>query len=241
MAGKYHSDTKERTDAIIYSPGLQNSGDLESSTKNITVTSKPGTPDYGANLTTIDVPDARLKVKRLCQRLLVHIDSFGGVPAATKLYYSLEVNGVERASGEFTTAGADNPVSWDLTEGQFNLGVNNSIQVFLWVDQGNAVVSLVQLWQAVGTCTTGWSAFPLEIEHSGLAQVSANFTRVGSGSPSCHLISLGTSSSMSESLQSDISSRISIFYNNPAIRLKGTAVTDMNYISVFNAGLISSI
>lgn len=237
MIKNYHSDTKGKIDTIIYNPGLQNSGDLENSIKNITATSKPGTADYSVNLTTNDVTDTRLKVKRLCQRLLVHIDSFGGVPAATKLYYSVEVNGVERASAEFTAAGADNPISWDLTEGQFNLGVNNSIQVFLWVDQGNAVISLVQLWQGVGTCTTGWSAFPLEIEHSGLAQVSANFTRVGSGSCGCQFMPLGSTASMSESLQADIASNIGLINQTFVIRIKGSVTTDLNYISVLNCGL----
>jgi hypothetical protein len=97
-----------------------------------------------------------LKVRRLCQRLNIHIDSFGGEPAATKLCYSVEVNGIQRASGEFSAGGADNLISWDLTDGQFNLGNANTIDVFLWVDRGSAEVSVVQLWQGVGTCTTGW-------------------------------------------------------------------------------------
>ena len=237
MADKYHSDTQEKIETIAYSPALQDSGDLEASTRSITATTKPGSADYSTNLTTPDVPDARVIVRRLCQRLNVHIDSFGGAPAATKLYYSIEVNGFERATGELTGAGADNPVSWDLTGEQFNLGSANTIEVFLWVDQGSTDVSLVQLWQGVGTCTTGWSSFPLEIAHTGLAQVSANFTRVGSGSTGCHFLALGSSMSMSESLQADIASRVSITKNNFAIRMKGTVASDLNYISVFNVVL----
>jgi hypothetical protein len=239
MADKYHSDTQEKIETITYSPALQDSGDLEVSTRSITATSKPAIADYSANLTTPDVPDARVIVRRLCQRFNIHIDSFGGTPSATKLCYSLEVNGVERATGELTGAGADNPVSWDITEGQFNLGSANTVGVFLWVDQGNAVLSLAQLWQGIGTCTTGWSSFPLEIAYTGLVQVSANFTRVGSGSPGCHLMPLGPSASMSESLQADISSKLSIVSGSFTIRLKGSVATDLNYVSIFNAGLRS--
>ncbi len=238
MADKYHSDTQEKVEKIIYSPTLQDSGDLEASTQSITATSKPGSADYSTNLTTPDVPDARVIVRRLCQRLNIHIDSFGGGPAATKLYYSIEVNGVERATGELTGAGADNPVSWDLTEGQFNLGSANAIEVFLWVDQGNADVSLVQLWQGVGSSTTGWSSFPLEIAHTGLIQVSVSHTKVGSGTSGSHLMPLGSGSSMSESLSSDISSRLSVG-TTPLIRLKGTVATDLNYITSANIGLRS--
>ncbi|MFA7217782.1 MAG: hypothetical protein WC057_04190, partial [Dehalococcoidales bacterium] len=185
--------------------------------------------------------DTGLKVCRLCQRLNIHIDSFGGDPAATKLFYSIEVNGTERSGGEFISDGADNLISWDLTEGQFNLGEANVIDIFLWVDDGSADISVVQMWQGVGTCTTGWSSFPLEVTHKGLAQVSANFTRLGSGNAGCHLMALGTSASMSESLQCDISSQLSVVNGTFAIRMKGSIATDLNYIQTFNISLMSML
>ncbi len=240
MTNKYHSDTQQKTETINYSPSLQASGNLAAVTETITATSKPEIPDYTANLTTPAPPDSGLKVCRLCQRLNIHIDSFGGEPTATKLCYSVEVNGTERAGGEFSAGGADNLISWDLTEGQFNLGEANTIDVFLWVDDGSADISVVQVWQGVGTCTTGWSSFPLEVIHKGLAQVSANFTRLGSGSPGCHFMALGSSASMSESLQCDISSKLSIVNGSMAIRLKGSVATDLNYINVFNVSLNQS-
>ena len=160
MANKYHSDTQEKIDTIIYIPSIQDSGNLEADIEIITSTSKPETADYSANLTTINPPDSRLRVRRLCQRLNIHIDSFGGEPAATKLNYSVEVNGIERASGEFTEVDADNLVAWDLTDEQFNLETANTIDVFLWVDRGFAEISVVQLWQGVGTCTTALVVIP---------------------------------------------------------------------------------
>jgi len=237
MTDKYHSDTQEKIETIIYNPGLQDSGDLEAGTRTITATSKPSVVDYTANLTTPNVPDTRVVVRRLCQRLNIHIDSFGGAQPATKLNYSIVVNAIERAAGEFTGANADNLISWDITEGQFSLGNANIVEVFLWVDTGNAVISVCQLWQGVGTCTTGWSSFPFEVKHSGLVQVSTNFSKIGSGSAGCHLMPLGTSSAMSESLQADISSKISIVNGRFAIRLKGTVDTDLNYISLVDVGL----
>jgi hypothetical protein len=239
MADKYHTDTQGKISGIIYTPWFQDSGNLETGTRTITATTKPGSADYSASLTMQNADDGRLMVRRLCQRLNLHIDSFGGAPAATRLYYSVAVNGVERASGEFTAAGADNPIAWDLTEGQFNLGSANVITVYLWVDRGNAVISVAQIWQGVGTCTIWWSSFPLEISHTGLVQVSANFTRIGNGTTSSHLMALGSLASMSESLQADASSKLSIVSGSFAIRLKGTVTTDLNYISNINIELQS--
>ncbi len=241
MTNKYHSDTQEKTEAIVYTPSLQDSGNLAMITGIITATSKPAIADYTANLTTHGPSDSRLKVRRLCQRLNIHVDSFSGVPAATKLCYSVEVNGIERASGEFNASGSDNLTSWDLTDGQFNLGGANKIDVFLWVDRGTADVSIVQLWQGVGTCTTGWSSFPLEITHKGLAQVSANFTRLGSGTPGLHFLPLGHLASMSEAIQSDISSKLNIVNGSSIFRLRGTISTDLNYLNVVNIGIMSML
>jgi hypothetical protein len=184
MADKYHSNTTERIESIIYSPNLQDSGDLEASTKTITATSKPGTPDYTAGLTTDSPPDSRVIVTRLCQRLLIHIDSFNG--GATKLLYSVTVNGTERASGEFTSAGADNAKSWDLTTGQFNLGSANTINVYLWVDAGNAVISVCQLWQAVGYSGTSYAS-ALELDFCGFVSCLIEVAGVGSGTPSARI------------------------------------------------------
>jgi hypothetical protein len=184
MADKYHSDTQEKIETITYNPALQDSGDLELGTKTITATSKPATPDYVTNLTTPDVPDSRVIVRKLCQRLNVYIDSFNA--SATKLYYSVEVNGIERVTGNFVGAGSNNPVGWLLIEGQFNLGTANTIEVFLWVDAGNAVVSVCQLWQAVGSNTSAEHVSAgnvLVVQHSGLMSIGFTGRILGTGSP----------------------------------------------------------
>jgi hypothetical protein len=65
MTNKYHSDTQEKIDTIIYNPTLQDSGNLAVETGIITATSKPVTTDYSASLITINPSDSRLKVRRL--------------------------------------------------------------------------------------------------------------------------------------------------------------------------------
>jgi hypothetical protein len=183
MTDKYHSDTQEIIETIAYNPGLQDSGDLEAGTKTITATSKPSTPDYTVNLTTPNVSDARLIVRKLCQRLNIFINSFSG---ATKLNYSVEVNGVEHVSGEFTGTGINNPVSWNLVEGQFNLGIANTIEVFLWVDAGSAVINTCQLWQSVGSNSAyDWQSTGnvLVMKQPGFISAGCTLRILGTGSP----------------------------------------------------------
>lgn len=177
---------EERHELLSYSPGLQDSGDLEPGTHSVTAASKQATPDYTANL-TIAAPSARLTVKRLGLRLQVTIDSFGGAPQATQLSYSVEVNGVQRATGNWTATGAQYAVV-DLLQGQFNLGTANEAKVYLWVDQGNAVVSLCQVWLAVGTTDTAAPHSCLALAHAGLFTALFEAMRQGTGSPTMRLL-----------------------------------------------------
>lgn len=189
MADKFHSDTQEKVEFITYSPGIQDSGDLEAGTKTITATSKQGTPDYSTSLTTAAPGDGRLVVKVLCARLLLLIDSM----TAGHLYGALHVNGVERKTFDFTSTGA-NLTAVNLSGGQFNVGAANTLEVFLWVDSGNAVISLAQLWQGVGSCTTPWydSLDCLELNFTGMFTVVGYLGRLGTGTPQIGMYSLGT-------------------------------------------------
>lgn len=187
MADKFHSDTQEKIESINYVPGLKDSGDLEASTKTVTATSKQGTPDYSTSLTTVAPGDSRLVVKRLCVRLQIAIDSM----TAGHLYGAIHVNGVERKTLDFTSTG-DNFIAITLTEGQFNVGAANTLEVFLWVDTGNAVVSVCQLWQGVGSCETGGYYQPaLELSYTGLLSASVFQMLQGSGSETGLIFPLG--------------------------------------------------
>jgi hypothetical protein len=177
MADRYHSDTQERVEVLAYTPDIQNSGDLEAATRTITATSKPGAADYSASLTIPAPSDARWQVKRAGIRLQLTVDSI----TAGHLYGALYVNGVERKTFDLTGTG-DKVVVQDLTEGQFNIGTANSFGVYLWVDAGQAVVSLCQIWQAVGSTDTGFSfPFCLQLLHKGMAQWMIETNRIGTG------------------------------------------------------------
>lgn len=172
---------QEKIESIEYAPGLQDSGDLEPATKTITATSKQPTQDYIANLTIPATGDSRLSVNRLVLRLQLTIDSFGG--GAITLNFSIEVNGVERLADSLPGTGV-NYKAVDLALGQFNLGTANTIKIYLWVDQGNAVVSVAQVWLAVGSCATNYVNTPcVVLAHAGFVQLSGLIRKQGTGTP----------------------------------------------------------
>lgn len=171
---------QEIMEFLDYGPDLQGSGDLEAATKTITATSKQTTPDYTASITLSAPSDTRLQVKRAGLRLQVTIDSFN--LGATTLYWAVEVNGTQRGNGSWGATG-NQYAAINLTEGQFNLGAGNSIGIFLWVNGGNAVVSLCQVWMGVGgTGAISSATLFLKLSHSGLFQNSLVIVRLGSGS-----------------------------------------------------------
>lgn len=202
MADRYHSDTQERVEVLAYTPDIQNSGDLEATTKTVTATARPGAADYSASLTIPAPSDARWQVKRAGVRLQLTVDSI----STGHLYGALYVNGVERKTFDLTGTG-DKFVVQDLAEGQFNVGSANSYAVYLWVDAAQAVVSLCQLWQAVGSTDTSYNfPFCLQLLHKGFAQFMIETNRIGSGTgdlrigtgdscrPSCYVNSFSANS-----------------------------------------------
>jgi hypothetical protein len=177
MTDRYHSDTQEKIEVLSYAPDVQNSGDLEAATKTISATTRPGAADYSTSLTIPAPSDDRWQVKRTGIRLQLTVDSI----SAGHLYGSLYVNGVERKTFDLTGTG-DKIAVVDLTEGQFNIGSANSFGVYLWVDTGEATISLCQIWQAVGSTDTGYT-FPvcLQLLHNGMAQWMIETNRIGNG------------------------------------------------------------
>lgn len=175
---------QERMTKLSYTPGLQDSGDLEPATRTITATAKPGSADYSASLTLAAPSDSRLSIKRVGLRLEVTIDSFGGSPAATQLSYAVHVGGVERLTGNWTATGAQLAgVSLDVAAGQITLGSATSIAIYFWVDQGNATLSVVRVRLAVGVCGTTTATEVFRLSHSGFFMVTGWFLREGTGTP----------------------------------------------------------
>jgi len=249
MANKLHQDDRHCIEYLRYRPLLQDSGDIEGSTRNINVTSKQPVPDYSISLTTPASPDSRLVVKKLGQRFQVRIDSFGGAPAATTLYYSVEGNGVERASGSFTSAG-DRPRAWNLGNGQFNLGTPNNIFLYLWVDRGNALISLCQFWQAVGTTGVIYphsvDGTVATIKHSGGVIPQAMLRIIGTGIPNLIICNTDIGSAEETYIKKVSGDYSNLYYegntivqNELALRTYGGVQDDLSFLYAMSCVIVT--
>ncbi|HEX77495.1 MAG TPA: hypothetical protein G4O03_03665 [Dehalococcoidia bacterium] len=172
---------QEEIECIAYENLLKDSGDLETGTKTITATSKQATPDYTWSPTLPAAPDG-LSVLRAVVRSLFTIDSM----TAGTLNISIEVNGIERIS-DTATAPGDKISAVDLSSGQFNLGSATQIDVYLWVDSGDAVISVCNLWLTPGTCNASTPQEIMRATKSGLITFLAQARRVGTGTPYARL------------------------------------------------------
>ncbi len=188
MADKYHSDTQEKVETIAYSPGLQDSGDLEAGTNTITATSEAsglGNADYTQALTLPKPDDARLVVARISSRLRVTIDSMTAGDLYCRVYVDVQDAGHRLYDEDWTSTG-DKLAAVAQTSGAiFDLlsdGQAHTLYFFFWVDSGDAVVSLVQLWEAVGQKDNSGLSYSLRLDYKGLIQVTGVVERVGSGS-----------------------------------------------------------
>ena len=237
---------QEIIDGITYAPGLKDSGDLEAGTKTITATSEAsgvGNADYSKALTLPKPSDARLVVKRIAARLAVTIDSFD---TATHLYCRVYVDAQDANHRLFdedwdgtgakldavdTHSGAKSTI-FDLLKG----GAEHTFYFFFWVNQANnAVISLVQLWEAVGSCTT--RALSYLIKHSGFMQLVGSTGRVGTGTSSCFL--MPTAADIGVSFNSNKVSDIHLVVTRMEAKVGGTVATDLNYAAYVNVALRS--
>ena len=187
MVNKYHSDTGEKIETLLYSPGLQDSGDLETGTRVITAVSKPLTADYSRILTLPKPADARLEITMIAARLQVTRDS----GASGNLYCTVSVdspngsanllfNGADFQAIPLQAARIDSGALFNLLSD----GQSHTFYFFFWVNAGNAVISLVQLWEGVGSNNNNiYNGNCLKINHSGLIQPAVNFNLLGSGTP----------------------------------------------------------
>lgn len=250
MTDKYHSDTQEKIETILYSPGVQDTGDLEAAAKTITATSEAtgvANADYSKALTLAKPDDARLVVKRIAARLAVTIDSFD---TATILYCRVYVDAQDADHLLFDTShnAASNKLAAEDTlvgtkEVIFNLlkdGSAHTFYFFFWVNQANnAVISLVQLWEGVGTKQTDYySKSVLEIDHSGLASIHVYLNKVGTGATSGRFRYRGHPFQYIKYLTNDNPIEIILLSNND-MSIGGTVATDLNYLSVIEMALRS--
>lgn len=184
---------QEKVEALTYSPNLQDSGDLEAGTKTITATSEAsglGNADYSKALTLANPDDARLVIKRMGTRLAVTIDSFD---TATHLYCRVYVDAQDADHRLFDEDWDSTGAKLDATSIHsalkstiFNLlkdGTEHTFYFFFWIDQANnAIISLVQLWECVGSGNVNdSSAIALEVVHTGFLSFAAKLGLQGTG------------------------------------------------------------
>jgi len=194
MTDKYHSDTKDKVEAIVYQHLTPTTGDLEAATKTITATSEAsglGNADYSHALTLPKPVDVRLEILKIAARLAVTIDSM----TAGHLYCRVYVDAQDADHRLFDE-------DWDSIEAKLDAvektsgiifdalsdGNSHTFYFFFWVDSGNAVISKVQLWEVVGqkgTSPAGSPAFRLDYE--GEVSIAIRVYVVGSGTPYCYI------------------------------------------------------
>ncbi len=250
LAGEFEVG-QEKIERLSYNPQVKNTGDLEAATKTITATSEAsgtGNADYSASLTLPKPDDARLVVKRIAARLAVTIDSFD---TATHLYCRVYVDAQDADHRLFD-------MDWDSTGAKlygddtnasdfptiFNLlkdGTEHTFYFFFWVNQANnAVISLVQLWEGVGTCgTSGAGIIVLNLNFSGLTAFLAKTRKIGSGTPTIMLSPTSYYYYYIASGDGAATQDGAVIIKEDDLRMYGTVATDLNYLEALYLNLRS--
>ncbi len=242
---------QEKFEAINYTPGIQDSTDLEAATHTIVPTARPaiGAAQYSKSLTLPAPSSALLTVLRICTRLNVNITSLG---TATHVYSSVRVDvddtDHELFNTDWTSIASKLSVV-DVHAGNkptiFNSLKNGSAHIFyflFWADVANqAQIDIVQLWEAIGGKEESWGAIGhtaiLSITHTGFAFISPEIQRQGTGTPS-----LNATASATKDLSDEILYSISGMYASPKEKglvlckdavylwVIGGVATDLNYL-----------
>ena len=247
MFTKEYSDTpsKEKLEVLLYQPGLQDSGDLEPATKTITAAveaSGLGNATYSASLTLPKPSDDRLVVKRICARLQVTIDTIAG--GDTDLYCRVYVDGQDANHRLFDmdwTSTGVKLTALDTHSGAlstiFNLlkdGTSHTFYFFFWKAGTGAgiTISLVQLWEGVGSSTISEPYPAIDILHQGFISICGYISRVGTGTPIFNLLSVNSNwfeLYYTSGLDQHIRIPLVLICNN-SLSAKGTVANDLNYL-----------
>jgi hypothetical protein len=200
MTDKLHTDTQEVIEAISYQPGLQDSGDMEAATKMITTSAEAAgvnAADYHATLTLAKPDDLRVTVLRIAARLEMIIDSMTAGQLNCRVYADIQDGEHRLFDLHWTYAGeklAATDTCADNLSAIFNLlkdGQAHTFYVFCWVNTGNALISLCQLWEGVGTCSTDWWGTNIvTLNYAGWVSTASRLYVQGSG-PLKHMLTDG--------------------------------------------------
>lgn len=247
LAGETES-TWEKFEYTSYSPDAKDSADLEAGTNTITATSEAsgvGSADYSKALTLPKPSDARIVVKRIAARLQVTIDSMTAGHLYCRVYVDAQDADHRLFDEDWTSTGAKLDAVDETSGTLFNLitdGSAHTFYFFFWVDSNNAVISLVQLWEGVGSCsTTGENV--LSLTCTGFTQINLEAWRQGTGTVNHSLLqgSDGSQGFINGWQTTDIcfADYLLLFSTGLVMRVKGTVSTDLNYLRLIRVILRS--
>ena len=197
MLKNEYSDTftQSKYETLTYEPGLQDSGDLEASTKTINApaeASGTANADYHASLTLPKPDDVRLAVKRICARFEVVIDSIasGDIALYCRVYVDVQDAAHRLFDMEWTAAG-DKLTAVDTTKDElpaiYDLlrdGAAHTFYFFFWkTGSGEGItISTVRVWEGLGSHIVGAGTPCLDIIHTGFLSGFMACGVAGSGS-----------------------------------------------------------
>jgi hypothetical protein len=189
-------------ETVSYAPGLITSGDLEAATKTITATSEGAVADYTSALTlpmgctvngvakVIGTTETRLQIMRIGTRSSITPDSFNAGCTSLRCRIYVDTQDANHLLQDITIASAANALTVaDCLVGTreviFNLLKDNAAHNFLfffWVNSGNAVLSVVQVWETSlgGTGIISWATCA-SLTHVGLINIEWYANRLGTG------------------------------------------------------------
>jgi uncharacterized membrane protein len=228
-----------------YAPGLKDTTDLEAATKTITATAEAsgvGNADYSSALTLTAPSNAKIAVARIGARLSVTIDSDDGTHDLKCRVY-VAAQDADHMLFDLTYSSTGNQLSVQDTlvgtkEVIFNLlkdGASHTFYFFFWSPGNHSpVISVVELWEAVGTVGTDWEDNIITFNHDGFASYHAALRVQGTGAPRIDLCPNGlgsgdyiftASGATAESfLANALLKGLNTFY------VKGSVATDLSYI-----------
>ncbi len=200
------------------------------------MTSKQATADYSKALTLSAPADARLAVSRIAARLSYTVDSFDTAEHCYCSVYVDDADGSEADHCLFDSidAGVETKLAVQDTlvgtkEVIFNLlkdGAAHTFYFFFWIDKANnAVISAVELWEGVGTCSTGYPEI-MRLTHTGFISCGVSFSRVGSGTASIKGYPQNWNYYLGDAYETSF-----LVYGYYRFMGHGTVASDLNYIT----------
>jgi hypothetical protein len=253
MVDKYHDlDSKVKYEEIVFQPVLKDSGDLEAATRKISATAEAsgtGSADYSWVMSgTSSMPaDLRIAVIRRALRLLVHIDSFS---TASHLYCRVYMDSQDANHRVFdldlTGSGSDSLAATDVMVAAYsgntmqqtvlaaiNDGLSHTFYFFFWVNvTGSAVVSVVNLWQGIGSCNATTACRCLALTFTGLLNAGLVYLYRGTGAATATLLPNGNYSGIATATIASYGySALTLACGLTHLSIKSGTLNDLSYFT----------